>query len=170
MTASDLIYQNDSRLPKKYQAFGCKSHVLLGIPQFVCLKVLTVEQMQDIIYRAEKSGVVYKNEYYLLGHPTSTDPADYYAAESWLIREAFKALGSNKKGEMVGYNEKHRLKNQWEYCDIEWQCESSNQDEQEHHTLGGKARIELWDPYKPTFSYAPKKKKVVMYRYYRTYE
>jgi hypothetical protein len=150
-----ITKQTDPRFPRSFQRFGCRVQCLLAIPQFITGSVLSVHGIESILLHAlEDPDVV--GEHWTAGND-----------EHWFINEAFRRLGSKRKGRQVGWTDEHITKRDWEYMIVHWVTDGPDG----HFTLFDKRQVEIYDPHDPKQAgYEINKKEIDRKLVYRTWE
>jgi hypothetical protein len=150
-----IVYQTDPRLTKAMNRWGCRVRCLMAIPEFVIGRALTAEQINDIAQRGRFTSDVIIDDEMTAG-----------AAEHWLIVEAFRALGSNRRGAQVGWNADHLTSRPWEYMIANWKTTGVDG----HFTLFDRLQREIFDPHNAEQAgYVVKKQRITRRLLYRTW-
>ena len=151
-----IIYQTDHRLTPMHNRYGCRLMCLLAIPQYVKGRALTVEQILDITERGQDVEGAIVSDTLITGR-----------AENWLIDEAFRLLGSKRRGIQVGWNAEHMFTRKWQYMIGHWKTRGPDG----HFTLFDRRQVEIYDPHNATQAgYAIDKQEVQRRLLYRTWE
>lgn len=154
-TEGKMIAQNDKRLRKEINLYGCRFRCLQAIAEITCGKTLTAEQIEDAynIFSVQPK-IMNKNCH------TGTD-------EHLIIEHAFKVLGSNKKARQHGAhvltaNEKWGTQS-GDFIILHWSTNTSDG----HFTLANINGEEIFDPWNEKISGSPGKKTITRKLYYK---
>lgn len=151
-----IIFQTDPRLTAMHNRYGCRLMCLIAIPQYVTGRALTVEQILDITERGKDVEGAIVSDTLITGR-----------AEDWLINEAFKLLGSGRRGIQVGWNAAHLFSRKWEYMIGHWRTRGDDG----HFTLFDRRQVEIYDPHNPAQAgYTIDKQDIQRRLMYRTWD
>ena len=132
--ADDIVKQTDPRLSAAVNRYGCRAMCLLAIPQYVAGRALSAEQVADILARGRH-----------VDNVIISDKVRTGAAEHWLINEAFRLLGVDRRGRQVGWTDAHVDSVAWQYMISHWATGGPDG----HFTLMDRGQNELYDPHDP---------------------
>lgn len=152
----DIIYQTDPRLTEPFNRYGCRVRCLLAIPEFVVGQALTVAQIKDVFERGKRVPEVIVNDSFRAG-----------SGEHWLINQAFYALGVERRGRQVGWNDAHVASRNWQYMIGHWKTDGPDG----HFTLFDRREVEIFDPWNPAQAngYEINKQKIIRRLVYATW-
>lgn len=127
-----IVKQTDPRLDPMVNRYGCRVMCLLAIPQFVCGKCLSVDQVQDIIDQGKLVPNVIVNDKLRAG-----------SREDWLINQGFLDLNEHRHGRQTGWLPSHVETRPWEYMIVHWKTTGPDG----HFTLHDKLEQMIYDPF-----------------------
>lgn len=154
-TEGKMIAQNDKRLRKEINLYGCRFRCLQAIAEITCGKTLTAEQIEDAYN-------IFSVQPKIMNRNCRTG-----ADEHFIIEHAFKVLGSNQKARQHGShvlttNERWSAQS-GDFIILHWSTNTSDG----HFTLADKNGKEIFDPWDEEISGSLSKKTITRKLYYK---